>query len=136
MPQVALGLVPKKHQLPPSNTDTKPYIPAHFVHKLEELESQVKVLQDKNQALEESYRKLSDLVEAQNHLLTSASPVLKHVPVSESLTEGSDDPAPALTSATSYTSIVNPVTMSSSTPRVSTGFFFFQFYFFPVNSLI
>ena len=130
MPQVALGLVPTKRQLPLSNTETQSltYIPAHFVRKLEELESQVKVLQNKNQALEEFYKKLSDLVEAQNHLLTNAS-LVKHVPASQSLPEMSQESVPDVNSGPpSCASNLQSVTTSTfslkiSRPRVSTGFY-------------
>lgn len=40
---------------------------------------QVKVLQNRNLALEESYKKLSDLVEAQNHLLASGGPFIQRL---------------------------------------------------------
>ena len=39
----------------------------------------MKFLQNRNQALEESYKKLSDLVEAQNHLLASGGPFIQRV---------------------------------------------------------
>lgn len=121
MPQVALGLIPTKRPqpLPDAESQSLTCIPAQFVCKLEKLENQVKVLQNKNQVLEESYKKLSDLIEAQNHLLTSGSPVVQHVSVSQSLPEVSGGPVPVATSVSSYAGSVHSVTMSAATPSLS-----------------
>ena len=123
MPQVALGLVRTKHPHPLLNAESQSltYIPAQFVRKLEELENQVKVLQNKNQVLEESYKKLSDLVEAQNHLLTSGSPAVQRVSVSQSLSDASGGSVPVDTNVSGYGNNVQSqsVTMSSATPSLS-----------------
>ncbi|KAM7442109.1 hypothetical protein ABFA07_008928 [Porites harrisoni] len=78
MPQVALGLIPNKDVLLPEQVSAE-QVTLQFQKKLEDLEQQVKVLQNRNLALEESYKKLSDLVEAQNHLLASGGPIIQRL---------------------------------------------------------
>ncbi|KAL9983778.1 hypothetical protein ACROYT_G006005 [Oculina patagonica] len=78
MPQMALGLIPTTHVAPPEPVSAEK-INLQFQKKLEDLEQQVKVLQNRNLALEESYKKLSDLVEAQNHLLASGGPFIQRL---------------------------------------------------------
>ncbi|EDO49229.1 predicted protein [Nematostella vectensis] len=78
--QVALGLIPNKNRRQPSPCPTQlTQVPFEFQKKLEELEKEVRDLQNRNRALEESYKKLTDLVEAQNHLLSSGAPLLQHI---------------------------------------------------------
>lgn len=78
MPQVALGLIPTKAISPPRQLSAE-QITMQFQEKLEKLELQVKVLQNRNLALEESYKRLSHLIEAQNHLLASGGPFIQRV---------------------------------------------------------
>ena len=76
-----VGLVPakkRKEEIVTIPTDEE--VPFYFQRRLEELEKEVRQLHNKNRALEESYKKLSDLVEAQNHLLASGGPMLQRLP--------------------------------------------------------
>lgn len=76
-----VGLIPaKKRKEEPVLLDPNIPIPLQFLRRLEEVEKEVRQLQNKNRALEESYKKLNDLVEAQNHLLTSGGSMLQRMP--------------------------------------------------------
>lgn len=70
---------------------------------------QVRVLQNRNLALEESYKKLSDLVEAQNHLLASGGPFIQRLAPSTPQETSSDTTATAEPPGT---------TPAASTPQV------------------
>ena len=76
MSQVALGLIPART---PAHAPNDVTVAEEFQRKLKKLEEQVKQLQNRNLALEESYKKLSHLVEAQNHLLVSGGPLAKRI---------------------------------------------------------
>jgi len=112
MPQVALGLIPTK-EVPPPQSLSAEEITLQFQKKLEDLEQQVKVLQNRNLALEESYKKLSDLVEAQNHLLASGGPFIQR-PVPTTPQDTSSDNTARL-----EPSGATPTTYSPKVPSVS-----------------
>lgn len=76
-----VGLVPaKKRKEEIVSIPSDEEVPFYFQRRLEDLEKEVRQLQNKNRALEESYKKLSNLVEAQNHLLASGGPMLQRMP--------------------------------------------------------
>lgn len=77
-----VGLIPAKkpREQEPIVLDPNIPVPIQFLRRLDSLEKQVRQLQNKNKALEESYKKLNDLVEAQNHLLTSGGSMLQRMP--------------------------------------------------------
>lgn len=77
-----VGLIPaKKVREEPVTINPDIPIPVQFLRRLEDLEKEVRQLQNKNRALEESYKKLNDLVEAQNHLLTNGGTMMQRMPM-------------------------------------------------------
>lgn len=80
---------------------------------------QVKVLQNRNLALEESYKKLSDLVEAQNHLLASGGPFIQRLAPTTPQETSSDTTDRPESAVTTYTTPPPKVPFVSGKPSLA-----------------